>query len=326
MQQKLYFRTDGNTTIGRGHVSRCMAAAWMLSDLFEITFVCLKENVGYVKGIVEEFEVIGIEHDAAMLPWVAKNDIVWLDGYAFTEAWKKTLRALVAKLIETNDIPYSVQNVDIVLNHTPGLTKEMFAPYDPSTVFCLGLDYALLRPKFLEIAQQPMEEPTGEGVFICFGGADTFDLGEKFANGLLEANFSAPIYWVVKSSAQVRENNSKNLRPLYSLNESEMIHYMTTSKIVLIPASVLSFEAIALRKPIFTCWFVENQRLNYRGVTQLEMALGLGQTDGQATVEKMIETVINQYENTSLLRSLIKNQQGNLDGKSKSRIQHTVTL
>ena len=85
---------------------------------------------------------------------VNHKDIVWLDGYSFNEDFKANLRSRVYMLAETNDLPYKVQNVDILFNHTPAINDKQFDVVEPNTTLYLGLDYALLRKAFLEKAKQ----------------------------------------------------------------------------------------------------------------------------------------------------------------------------
>lgn len=58
--------------------------------------------------------------------------------------------------------------------------------------------------------------------------------------------------------------------------KNQMVKHMSNTRVVLIPSSVLCFEAMALRKPIFTCYFVENQELIYNGLIKLNLAHGAG--------------------------------------------------
>ena len=40
LKPKVYIRTDGSPEIGLGHLTRCIALAYMLKKDFAITFVC----------------------------------------------------------------------------------------------------------------------------------------------------------------------------------------------------------------------------------------------------------------------------------------------
>ena len=325
MQRRLIFRAEANETIGRGHISRCMAVADMLKADVEILFICLQINKNYVSTIVNDYKLLTIEHEKDLYKIITKVDLLWIDGYHFTEAWKRETRPLVNKLIETNDIPYEAKNIDILINHTPGLTKEYFRGSAKNTNLYLGLDYALLRQKFLQRAREGKSRTKGSGVFICFGGADTFDLGEKFVSTLLENKFSDPIYWVSNDADRHRATyRNKNVIILSGLNEDEMIETMSKAKVMLIPSSVLSFEAMALRKPIFTCYFVDNQKLIHEGLVKNNLAKGIGYVEKEKDVSNAVKAFLNYYDNDEIHMMQMEKQMEELDGKSDVRIKGVI--
>ena len=324
MKKRLIFRVDANTTIGRGHVSRCMAIASMLKDDITILFVSLKSNKAYVANLLGDFKSQFIEKEKDLIQIIQPEDLLWIDGYHFSEDWKKEMQAHVKKLIETNDIPYTPKYVDILFNQTPGLTKEQFGGDASSAALYLGLDYVLLRQQFLTIARTNKPILNGNGVFICFGGADTYNLGEKFVRELVRLKFKDPIYWVTNSKNIDHSVYTKNVHILSNLSEDQMIVYMSKATVLLIPSSVLSFEAMALRKPIFTCYFVENQQLINKGLLNSELACGVGLIKTGKVVKNTIHIFLKYYQKTVLHEKQINKQFLFLDGESNNRISKII--
>lgn len=321
MSAKLIFRAEASQTIGRGHLSRCVAIADVLRNEFDISFAFLQNEENFASRFINDYRYFVIDNDDELLKLLQKDDFFWIDAYHFNEDLKKKIRKRVKKIIETNDIPYHPQNADIIVNHTPGLTEVEFVEHT-NTALYLGLNYALLRESFLNIAKKPIDEPKGEGVFICFGGADTFQLGSKFVNALLMASFKEPIYWVKNDSSIVaNEKMNTNVAILSNLSELEMIHYMSVARVLLIPSSVLSFEGVAIRKPIFTCYFVGNQKLIYQGLIKDELAEGAGYIETAADVERSLDLFFKFYNNKEKHRQHVKNQNKLLDGNSGDRIK-----
>lgn len=321
MSAKLIFRAEASQTIGRGHLSRCIAVAEMLRNEFDVSFAFLRNEEGFASRFISNYPYFLIDSEDELVTILQKEDFFWIDGYHFKEEWKQKIRKRVRKIIETNDIPYHPQNVDIIVNHTPGLSEGQFVSHT-NTALHLGLDYALLRQSFLNIAKKPMHEPKGEGVFICFGGADTYQLGSKFVNALLMACFKEPIYWVINDSSIVTNAKlNSNVMILSNLSEVEMIHYMSIAKVLLIPSSVLSFEGIAIRKPIFTCYFVDNQKLIHQGLINNGLAEGVGYIETSADVDRALIPFFIFYDNIEIHRKHIKNQSKLLDGNSGDRIK-----
>lgn len=323
MKKRLLFFAEGNNTIGRGHISRCLAIANMIDDIVDVHFVCKSENENFVKKHVDPRKILPIERYEDFETIISDKDLVWIDNYDLDSQHKKQISVLAAKVIETNDIPYDNKYVDIIINHTPGISKSNFSTKSNSKYY-LGLDYALLRPKFLQNAREDNEEVIGDGIFICFGGADTYDLGLHYVNELRNSNFSSHIYWVTNKS-EITLEGSEKLTILQGLSEEEMILYMKKAKVLLIPSSVLSFEAIALRKPIFTTNFVSNQDLIFQGLINLNLASGIKGIHTKEDVQKSIPTLKDFYENSILHQEQKKNQKSNLDGNSELRIEKIVS-
>jgi spore coat polysaccharide biosynthesis predicted glycosyltransferase SpsG len=321
VKKNIIFRAEVSPVIGRGHLSRCLAIADMLKDDFNVSFVFLSEEEDYASTLLKNYPYFTIKHENDLLHILNESDVLWIDGYHFKEDWKSKIKETVYRFVETNDIPYFSENVDVIFNHTPGLDIQQFK--GTKADLYLGLDFALLRKNFLEAAKSTNQLVQGKGVFICFGGADTFELGEKFVDELLFKNFKDPIYWVSnKSIIDKKKYTDKNLKILSNLSEIEMIYYMKESKVMLIPSSVLSFEAMAIRKPIFTCYFVENQKLINKGLLQLHLASGVGYIETSADVKLIIDNFFLFYNNEELHGSQIQLQTKFLDGKSKERIRN----
>lgn len=324
MIKKIFFRTDASATIGRGHLSRCLAVAEMLKTQFEIEFIFDQKNIEFINKVDFRFTKHFIESEEGIFNLLDTKDLVWLDGYHFSESFKSQLKAKVSCLIETNDMPYEARNVDIIFNHTPGISKEQFG--NTTAKLYLGLDYAMLRPSFLEYAETETKSEVGNGVFICFGGADTFNLGEKFVNKLIENNFDAPIYWVSNHTSKCNFSSAKNCQILYNLSENEMIDYMTKSKVLLIPSSVLSIEAIALRKPFFTGYFVDNQKLIFDGLDKLGLAECFGHLKNKTDLENAIFSFLRLYGDLDKLQKQRERHREYLTGNSASRLKHSLSM
>ena len=149
MINKIYIRVDGNSDIGLGHVTRCIALAHMLKVDYEIRFyskfipdsIC---NELFSNGI----ELKKINDEASFLNAIESRQIVVLDGYKFDTEYQRQIKSRGAKLICIDDLHDKKFYADLIINHAPGVKPENYsAQY--YTQFCLGPEYALLRPVFL---------------------------------------------------------------------------------------------------------------------------------------------------------------------------------
>jgi UDP-2,4-diacetamido-2,4,6-trideoxy-beta-L-altropyranose hydrolase len=315
---RIVFRVDANKIIGRGHLSRLLSIAEMLRAEFEIIFICNNTSESFCSEFFERFKFVFIENDCNLSDILTKHDLLFIDGYQFDDTWRITYQNLVKGLAFINDLPEEVNGTNIVLNHTPGIKRVDFAAIKNDMKFYLGLNYAMIRPAFLEIARQPQIENKGAGVFICFGGADPLNLLQSFVDNLLKKKFTDPIYSVGKLSGDY--SKYPNLNNFDKLDMDDMIRYMLMSKVLLVPSSILSFEGIALRKPIFSVFYVMNQKLNYQGMIEMKLCAGGGGIFDSKDVPKIVDEFLGFYVNTNLHKEIIYQQFINLDGNSDKRM------
>jgi UDP-2,4-diacetamido-2,4,6-trideoxy-beta-L-altropyranose hydrolase len=326
-RQKIIFRVDASQTIGRGHLSRCLALAEMIDNHAEVIIVGLAENKNFLEGLNIRYQVINIASDHDLMIHLDRDTILCIDGYNFDpdliSVWKQHAHIL----IEINDFPDRVTVADVIINQTPALDRSMFQVQE-DTKLLLGLDYTLLRKDFLDkskVLTKYIPDQTSSGIFVCFGGADPMKIGASVVNGLLQAGFTDPIYWVTTSTHDKGlAGKFDNLHMLYELSSDQMIMYMSKSKIIMIPSSVLSFEAIALRKPIHTCYFVDNQEYIFKGLIKQGLAHGYGLIVNDIDKSTYVEQAVDFYNNEVQHKEQIKNQIRRLDGKSGKRIKNIL--
>lgn len=316
----VWIRVDASETIGRGHLSRCIALADMLKQDFDVRFLMLKANQTYCISLVADWTVRWLSGDDVMTGLLASTDLLVTDSYAIDNAWRKRFQPLVRLLIDVNDLPGEILGANVIINHCPSVTPEMYIT-DQETTFLLGLDYAILRPEFLAYARSSIKPVAGKGIFISFGGADPFNLGIKAVESLLDAGFTDQIYLVTakENYRTYRTDQYDNVHILNGLSAEEMRLWMLKSKLLFISSSILCFEAIALRKPIITLYFVDNQRLIYEGLVEREVVKGLGFMAGEDGFQYVSETCIKVFKDETLLTTLERQSAQSIDGYSGTR-------
>lgn len=321
---QVFFRCDANAVIGRGHLSRCIAIADMLENKVPIFFIIKKENESFAQQFLDGRKSHFIENDDDLLIHADDHTVVCIDGYHFTEDVKSSYKQNVLKLIEINDIPYAAQNVHAVINHTPGLSVSEFSDVDEQVSLHLGLDYCLLRDEFLKMinSNDSDKSQVKSGIFVCFGGADPLNIGRGIVENLIDLGFKDEIIWVAPLGRSNERLDKKSQINIHSnLEASQMIHQMQKSKMVFIPSSVICFEAIAVRCPIFTCYFVDNQQLIYKGLMEKELATGSGLIENKEDIYAAVVKSIEFYNNDPLHKQQMIRQANSIDGKSEERLR-----
>ncbi len=240
-----------------------MALAEMLKEEYKIDFFC-KEAPESIEEKIREagFGFIRIADEEEFFDR-AKVIVVILDGYGFKTDYQKRLKDQECTVVCIDDLHEGEFFADVIINHAPGITPEHYKA-QPYTKFALGLEYALLRPAFLEAAKQMREEKPIENVFICFGGADPENLTLQALEAVMEVNTFEKINVVTGASYLHKESlepYESDLVKLYSdLNEIEMCEVMQESDVAIVPSSSILLESIACGLKVITCYYVDNQK------------------------------------------------------------------
>ena len=108
-----------------------------------------------------------------------KKAVLVLDGYSFDSEYQKQCGNLNCKLVYIDDLVSFKYTCDVLINQADFVTKKDYDT-NPETKFCLGPEYALLRPSFLNAAKKGTRViDTVNKLFVSFGGADSDNITYK---------------------------------------------------------------------------------------------------------------------------------------------------
>ncbi len=274
MKPKILIRTDGSPQIGLGHLIRCNALAHMLKDDFKITFFCRE----IPDAIVVELNRGGldcckIENEDEFFGQLISNSIVVLDGYHFDSDYQKKVKISGAKLVCIDDLYNKEFVADLIINHAPGITPQDYEA-QPYTQFAIGLEYALLRPSFLEQAKKERKVEKNEIVLVCFGGSDLKNLTYITLKVVLEYSQFKKIIVVTGSAYQDLESlcslclSDKRIVHHHAINEYQMLLLLLEAELAIVPASGILLEAIALKCNVISGIYMDNQKFVYTNYNQ----------------------------------------------------------
>ena len=324
---KIYFRADGNSQIGLGHVFRSLALAEMLRSDFDCIFMIrtpsqdLKKNIQKSLKIIELAATSPNQAEASHLAekYFKKNDIVVLDGYHFTSEYQKIIKSKGAKLVSIDDIYSSFFFSDLIINHAGGITKDYYKNIF-YTQFRLGLNYLLLRKEFLLTAQEPYKKKNNANIFICMGGADanndTIDVLKDIEK---KTPAKAPICKVVVGQAYKHQSElaafikktKLKVEVLTNLSAREILDTMQVCSTAICPPSSVSFEYLCSGGVLYLQQTADNQKDVKKYLLQ----------EGLALEFKQAYPV--QYSECA---SMFERQKSIIDGKSHLRLLKAFKL
>jgi UDP-2,4-diacetamido-2,4,6-trideoxy-beta-L-altropyranose hydrolase len=270
-ETKVFFRVDGNSTIGLGHLIRCVSLGHLLKESFEISFIIgAPDNVALslinnVSSTV--FAIDGFNEIYQIIEIVGDNDILVLDGYNFDLVYQNELKNQSFKLVYIDDVPDKHMVADAVINYMPGIKAEDYS-YEADTVLWLGLDYLMLRPPFLNCENQDIVSELPKNVVIALGGADPENISKKVIETLLELNKYEKIDVIIGGANQneaslrklTNQSSEVEIGILKNLDADQMVIEFLSHDLAICSASVTSMEVCALNKLLLSIGYVDNQK------------------------------------------------------------------
>lgn len=317
--KEVIIRVDGNSNIGLGHIYRGIALAEMLKDEFDVKFITKhSSNISPISdaGFKLNFipgEIELQEEPAYFNEILSKGDIVVLDGYDFKEEYQQKIKDNNYKLVYIDDLAQGVQKADLVINHSPG-AKESDYKKEKYSKLKFGLDYTFLRPSFLKRIKKKEIINKLESVFVCFGGADSNNYSLKVTKYLLEIKSIKKINIVLGSAysdKRIYNLPKKNINIYQNLSEEKLKNLMLKCDFAIVPSSTILIELLALKIPIISGYFIENQKTFYDYLKSNRIISGIDSFDN-INKNILVNTIKNLNTNNVLANNLI-------DGNQKKR-------
>jgi UDP-2,4-diacetamido-2,4,6-trideoxy-beta-L-altropyranose hydrolase len=188
----LIIRCDASSSIGGGHVLRCLALAqeWAARD-GEVVFVSAAPAALVDRIRAERFDVVELASpndgmDAFAELVTARGGWAVLDGYHYTLEDERRVRAL-GRLLVLDDYGHRPRYAaDVLLNQNPSGPSISYVVDEPAELL-LGSAYALLRREF--VASPPPARRAAAGatrVLVTMGNGDFPDARERVLAGLAD--------------------------------------------------------------------------------------------------------------------------------------------
>lgn len=264
--KKILFRCDSSSTIGLGHVKRCLVLAARLKELnknlkiffsTQNLFGNINEEIlksGFPIYSIENNRVSSIENLINEL----KIDLLIIDSYEIDINFEKELKLNNPNLkILSFDDMIKPHKSDIILNHGIQAKKSLYKGLTPKNckLFC-GSKYTLLRDEFFYKYKNKVKR---NSVAIILGGNDILNLSSKIADLLLEINNK---YKITIITTSVNPNIDKlNLKLEILIDISNIAEVLSFKDLIVCSSSGALFEIMSLRKKFINIEVAQNQKI-----------------------------------------------------------------
>ena len=284
MQKEILFRADGNSEIGLGHLYRLFSLIEMLKEHFKFTFLSSETSTiniipnSYQLKIIPTQITIKEEPDLISKEFDKNNTLLIADGYQFDSSYQRKIKEKGFKFVYIDDLASEHMFADLIINHSPNITSQIYSA-EPYTKFALGTKYALLRPTFLDLIAKEKTVQKIDKAFVCFGGADPYNLTLKATKALLKTPQVKKIDIVLGgaySHKEIYTLTQKNIKIYQNISEEELMKTMVTSNFAIAPASTILYELCCVKIPVLSGYYVNNQKKIYNGFANKKAIFEMG--------------------------------------------------
>jgi UDP-2,4-diacetamido-2,4,6-trideoxy-beta-L-altropyranose hydrolase len=334
----LVVRADASSSIGVGHVMRCLALAQACQDEGgRVTFV-MADGAGQLGDRLRRDDVSVIEIDAELggyddaeqtLELCRRADAEWivLDGYHFDAEMQKCLKDGGARVLAIDDFGQATHySADLVLNQNAHASADFYESREPACRLLLGLQYALLRREFRTMATRRNRASKREKrVLLTFGGADPDNVTGAVLRALERVrDVDIEAVLVVGASNPHRAELVKlcdrtSRRVTLLTNVVNMTELYASVDVAITGGGTTLWELAFMGVPAITMILADNQEPSSRKLDQLGVVRCLG-LSSEVSQKKIAEAIIELCENHEARASMTTLGRRLVDGRGALRV------
>lgn len=281
---KVLFRADASTTVGSGHVVRCLVLADTLVKAgWQCRFSSMPETVKTLPVLGRSGIPVTTARDLDL--W--RNgpvDLLVVDHYGLDANFEASCRTWARRIVVIDDLANRPHDCDVLLDQTLGREEWDYRPLVPEGCrLLLGPSYALLRLQFAAARSASLARrmnPRLERIMISVGGTDPHDVAAKAVEGIALSGLPVAVDVVLgaKEPTPALEAATGKLRGPGRLlrNVSNMAAVMADADLAVGAGGVTSWERCCMGLPALVIVTADNQALIATRLTAAGAAVVLG--------------------------------------------------
>lgn len=309
---RVLFLPDFGTSIGGGHVMRCLTLA---AALTERGATCGFHVLPEAQAVIRAFAGDAVQIVDA--DWAAPVAVV--DGYDYGADDERALAASGRKVVAIDDL-CRAHDCDLVVDTEPGRSAS---DYPGRARVLAGLDYALLRPEFANAVRAPEEGR----VLVSLGLTDVGAITEQVMVMMLEQGGWTAADVVVGPNAAslsfLRDLSAGDPRVTLHVNAKDMAALQGRAQFAVGAAGNSAWERLATGLPTVTVVLADNQMNAAQFIADRRAGL---MTDARAPLFSIdFRNAFDVLAHNPVVRRAMANRAADLvDGKGAARVAAQV--
>lgn len=319
---KIAIRADGSSTIGMGHIMRCIAISReIISRNIDLIFIC--KYFKPVNDVLENNNIKCINIVSNTLSReleeikniISENNIDYLltDSYFFDDDYLIQVKKYVKVLISIDDNSLYNYPSDIVINGN--IYAEDLDFSNIKSKLLLGTKYCILRDEFKDEYDYYVRESV-EKILITMGGSDINNFTDYILQSIKDINLK--IYVVVgpgfRNISDLEVKYKKYLNINFIFNPSNMKELMLKTDIAISASGGTIYELSSIGVPTIVISQAENQLMAANKVAEYGMMMDLGYYINikKGDIKKSVNYLISNYDkrlsmNINCKKNIVKN-------------------
>ena len=319
---KLAIRVDAGTTLGMGHLMRCVAITHVLPAHWHATFYLLETDEPVYLFLREQqldFHILTrtaneVQDAQQFLKELTPDSAVLLDSYALQTQWQQSIKDAGHLLYVIDDLHAWHHVADHLINHAGGVSQGDYQ-CDAHCQIHLGYGYRMLRKVFMSL-QAPRALPLGmmQKVLISMGASDVPNNTLKIAKACQTLTANCELHVLVSrlnphlEELQTWHDTQDNLVHMhYDLDANSLYQLMANCDTLICPASTIALEGCSVGMHVLVGITAQNQIDNYHGLINQNFAHPLGNLN-DAQEESIVSEIREIIAQPIKCQTIIQNQ------------------
>ena len=325
-KRKIIFLTEGSSSMGFGHVTRCLALsqAFLEHGFQSLFYVHGDDSIGSVLGHVEH-RVFNWLNGIGDIKFDLYGAIIILDTFSISEELLGEL-SNISKITILDDFIRREHHSRLIIDWTINAEKKFYLNKNLSSTYLLGHEYISLRRPFWDRKSFIVNSKI-KNVLIMFGSGDIRNLCARTACLIREIDWCIRKTIIIGGASTSRSVVESLADPMTKIivdaNDEQVFSLMKNADLAIASGGQTLYELACVGVPTISVMLIDNQLDDINGWSEVGFTYHAGQWD-DVDLDIKILNRFNELRGprTRFERSLIG--QSLVDGQGARRIVKNI--